>query len=994
MELKEYIVTLKNQEDLEEFYKDMENMVEHDHVPNRECECANRRITSRNTHYMLCEEEAVSLREDPRVLAVEVIPEERGVKPILHYTQYSANWDKSSTVVNTHRNWGLLRSTRSTNIANWGSDVTPNQAGTADIAGSGKNVDVVIVDELVLPDHPEFAVNADGTGGSRVKQINWYHYKPSAFTASNISVNLLGAASLTQSVTPTTGSNADGFWTLTIPWNVVYFGGPTNKIHVGTNSYITFGEGAGSSVYSGLGVSNPNFPKIMMSAADRGCQRIYYGTEGSSPTRTYRVRWEGSNGDSGTLGAPDMVWEAVFYEATPGRIDIHRGATSSGGISGFYTATSLLAALTSTVNTAQKIEFDSTKTFVYNSTYAGDHGTHVAGTVAGNTQGWAKDANIYSISPFDPDPAAQGIATTEIFDIIREFHKNKPVNPATGIRNPTICNNSWGYNGGASYSNVQSVSWRGTIYNSPPSVSGVSNIASETAELPGTTTWVPSKDSGFRITTSPGSGSVTSITNTLLGAASLTASTTPTFNHPTYTAGDDGFWDLSLPFSISFNGTNYNNIYVNTNSYVLFGSRPSVNNFDQTIQYGYSAANPAYPKIQISAGDRSCQRIYYGTEGSAPNRTYRVRWEGHSSYTGGVLGSPTFVWEMIFYENNTAQIDIQVGANPFDKNYGGWGQSDFLSYGVIPSGYSFSLTNNTYVPSSVTWPASVTAITTDIIDSINDGVVQVAAAGNSSYKHTKLGNIDYNNNITYNYNGSFYTEYYHRGGSPDSDGTMICVGAISPLASELKADFSDCGERVDVYAPGEHIISSVAKSGPQYYNALVTTPADSRNSSYYVDKYGGTSMASPQVCGALACLMETNQTLNQATALSWISQNSSTMPNSTDPESYSNLRHLQGSPARYLFLRQAVNFDITASSAVNFNNKLSYHTPTTISDVSLTFSSVDNIYSQVVPINFTLNDGVLSIPGSGQNLQRQVPGYLLGRRPSGKQLYPRGIFNR
>jgi len=993
MELKEYIVTLKTQEDLEEFYKDMENMVEHDHVPSRECECAHRRITSRNTHYMLCEEEAVSLREDPRVLAVEVIPEERGVKPILHYTQYSANWDKSSTVVNTHRNWGLLRSSRSTNIANWGSDATPNQAGTADIAGSGKNVDVVIVDELVLPDHPEFAVNEDGTGGSRVNQINWYHYKPSAFTASNISVSLLGAASLTQSITPTTGSNADGFWTLTIPWNVVYFGGPTNKIHIGTNSYITFGENAGSSVYS-VTEKNPNFPKIMMSAADRGCQRIYYGTEGSSPTRTYRVRWEGSNGDTGTLGSPDMVWEAVFYEATPGRIDIHRGATSSGGISGFYTATSSLAALTSTLNTAQKIEFDSTKTYVYNSTYAGDHGTHVAGTVAGNTQGWAKDANIYSISPFSYSASSQGILTAEVFDVIREFHKNKPINPITGIRNPTICNNSWGYNATVDYSNIKSVSWRGAIYNSPGGVGGVSNIASASAELPGTTSWVPSKNSGFRISTTSISGTVTSITNSLLGTASLTESTTPDISNPFFGGNDDGFWDLTLPFQVNFAGSLHSNIYINSNSYVLFGARPSSNTFDQSIQWSYSAANPAYPKIQISSGDRSCQRIYYGTEGSSPNSTYRVRWEGHSTYSGGVLGSPTFLWEMVFYENNPAQIDVQVGANPFDKDFGGWGQSEFLSYGVIPKGYSNSLTDNTIIPSSVTWPVTVTAITTDIMDSISDGIVQVGAAGNSSYKHTKLGNIDYNNNITYSYNNTFYTDYYHRGGSPDSDGTIISVGAISPLASELKADFSDCGERVDVYAPGEHIISSVAMSGPQYYNALVTTPADSRNSSYYVDKYGGTSMASPQVCGALACLMETNQTLNQDTALSWISQNSSTMPNSTDPESYSNVRHLQGSPARYLFLRQLVNFEVTTTGAVNFNNKLSYHIPTTISDVSLTFSSVDNVYSQVVPVNFTLNDAVLTIPGSGQNLQSQVPGYLLGRRPSGKQLYPRGIFNR
>ena len=37
-------------------------------------------------------------------------------------------------------------------------------------------MDVVIVDAHINPDHPEFAVNSDGTGGSRVNQFNWFQY--------------------------------------------------------------------------------------------------------------------------------------------------------------------------------------------------------------------------------------------------------------------------------------------------------------------------------------------------------------------------------------------------------------------------------------------------------------------------------------------------------------------------------------------------------------------------------------------------------------------------------------------------------------------------------------------------------------------------------------------------------------------------------------------------------------------------------------------------
>jgi hypothetical protein len=65
----------------------------------------------------------------------------------------------------------------------------------------------------------------------------------------------------------------------------------------------------------------------------------------------------------------------------------------------------------------------------------------------------------------------------------------------------------------------------------------------------------------------------------------------------------------------------------------------------------------------ISAADNSAQRIYYGTEGTAPNRTFRVRLEGHNSASGGILGSPTMLYEAVFYENAPAQIDVQTGVN-------------------------------------------------------------------------------------------------------------------------------------------------------------------------------------------------------------------------------------------------------------------------------------------------------------------------------------------
>ena len=98
------------------------------------------------------------------------------------------------------------------------------------------------------------------------------------------------------------------------------------------------------------------------------------------------------------------------------------------------------------------------------------HGTHVAGTAGGLTYGWAKKARIYSVKVRDLEGSGDddtGIIGTDCFDVIKEWHNNKPIDSATGYKRPTIVNMSWGYSGAfLSFDDITSINYRTTTYDS------------------------------------------------------------------------------------------------------------------------------------------------------------------------------------------------------------------------------------------------------------------------------------------------------------------------------------------------------------------------------------------------------------------------------------------------------------------------------------------------------------------------------------------------
>jgi hypothetical protein len=271
-EEKEYIVTLHNYTDCEQFYDEMETNKSTTHIPKKNFYCENRREISRNTHYYMTVEEAEELKKDDRVWEVEEPPENRNIRVEGNF-EWDANthFDKGGSTTSDKVQWGILRcysgKTSHAEYTNYSGLVPFSKVDTGN--EEGENVDVVIMDGLIDPNHPELAVNRDGTGGTRVVQRNW------------------------------------------------------------TGSYS--------------------------------------------------------------------------YSITPG-------------------------------------------TSAYN------HGIHVAGTAAGNRQGWAPKASIYNLSPFDGQ-----ISSTNLFDYVRTFHNDKE------NTNPTVCNMSFNYIYTGTYP-IAHVSYRGTSY--------------------------------------------------------------------------------------------------------------------------------------------------------------------------------------------------------------------------------------------------------------------------------------------------------------------------------------------------------------------------------------------------------------------------------------------------------------------------------------------------------------------------------------------------
>ena len=197
-----------------------------------------------------------------------------------------------------------------------------------------------------------------------------------------------------------------------------------------------------------------------------------------------------------------------------------------------------------------------------------------------------------------------------------------------------------------------------------------------------------------------------------------------------------------------------------------------------------------------------------------------------------------------------------------------------------------------------TYPSYSSAVAADVQDAIDDGVVVIGAAGNDNLLMSTIYPFvseDWDNTVTITGTG---TIYYNRGAWPITHDTgAISVGALSKQADFRRSTYTQYGPGVDIFAPGDNILSA-------YGNTGLNDSKYTQGSGNFFYPIQGTSMASPQVCGVIACLATGKERMSNTVVKGYLNQYSidNDMTFDLNGGGLDDNTCRQGSPNKYLHI--------------------------------------------------------------------------------------------
>ena len=355
---------------------------------------------------------------------------------------------------------------------------------------------------------------------------------------------------------------------------------------------------------------------------------------------------------------------------------------------------------------------------------------------------------------------------------------------------------------------------------------------------------------------------------------------TGNFNKTTSSSGSHHNWGLRrcMVESNPFSGNNVTGDY----TYNLDGTGVDVVIQDTGIQKDH-------PEFKDANGNSRVKEIdWYSTSsinGTQPSNFY-TDGNGHGTHVAGTVAGLTYGWAknadiyaqkialsgisggISIYRcfdlirdwhnnkgtNRPTVVNMSWGSGRFFNNINGgnyrgtsWtGSSRQTQYGMV----------GTYYSSYGAWRYGlrVASYDADVEQMISAGIHVCIAAGNSSQKIDLPGGADYDNY----FNEGSTRRYYHRGGSPFSNNAFMVGNLDYSYHSgglEQKNTSSENGPGVPLYAPGSYIRSAWIAGGGSTYHL---------DSNFRQRSITGTSMASPQVCGVAACILQAYPNLTPA----------------------------------------------------------------------------------------------------------------------------------